>query len=61
MYNRLMENPEMEFVNINLTKDSSLLLHPFYWWILKKAMLFSGFKYPDKKSVMEENSSLIHE
>ncbi len=28
MYNRLMENPEMEFVDINLTKDSSLLLHP---------------------------------
>jgi hypothetical protein len=45
--------PEMEFLNINLTKDSSLLLHathsPFYGRILKKTKLFSGFKNPYKK------------
>jgi hypothetical protein len=33
----------MEFLDINLTKDSSLLLHaihsPFYWWILKTRVL----------------------
>ncbi len=42
----------MEFLaRINLTKDSSLLLHaihsPFYWWIFKN---FSGFKTPYKKN-----------
>ncbi len=40
--------PEMEFLDINLTKDSSLLLHaihsPFYWRILKKTLLFLVFK-----------------
>jgi hypothetical protein len=39
---------EMEFLNIYLIKDSSLLLHaipsPFYWRILKKSILLSGFK-----------------
>jgi hypothetical protein len=43
-------DPEMEFLDINLKKDSSLLLHaihsPFYWKILKKTMLYSGFKNP---------------
>jgi hypothetical protein len=45
---------EMEFLDISLTKDSSLLLHaihsPFYWRILKNTILFSGFKNPYKKS-----------
>ncbi len=45
--------PEMEFLDIYLTKDTSLLLHaihsPFYWRILKKPILFSGFKYIYKK------------
>jgi hypothetical protein len=45
--------PEMEFLDISLTKDSRLLLHaihsPFYWWILKKSILFSGFKTPRNK------------
>jgi hypothetical protein len=43
----------MEFLNINLTKDSSLLLHaidnPFNWRILKKTIPFSTFKNPYKK------------
>jgi hypothetical protein len=43
----------MEFLDVSLTKHSSLLLHaihsPFYWWILKKAILFLGFKNPCKK------------
>ncbi len=37
---------EMEFLNINLTKDSSLLLHAMhsacYWAEFKKTLLFSG-------------------
>ncbi len=40
----------MEYLDINLTKDSSLLLYaihsPFYWRILKKTILFSSFKNP---------------
>ncbi len=55
--------PEMEFLDINLTKDSSLLLHainsPFYWRILKKTILFSGLKNACKKSAKQENSSLF--
>ncbi len=43
---------EMRFMDIRLTKDSSLLLHdihsPFYWRILKKTILFSGFKHTYK-------------
>ncbi len=41
---------EMEFLDINLTKDSSVLLHaihsPFHWQIFRKTILFSGFKSP---------------
>jgi hypothetical protein len=55
--------PEMEFLDIILTKDSSLLLYdihsPFYRRILKKTILLSGFKNPDKKSAKQENSSLF--
>ncbi len=43
----------MKFLEINLTKDSSPLLHihsPFYWRILKKTILISGFKIIYKKS-----------
>ncbi len=36
----------MEFLGVNLRKVSSLLLSPFYWRILKKTILFSGFKNP---------------
>jgi hypothetical protein len=44
----------MEFLDINLTKDSNLLLNdaiysPFYWRILKKTILFSDAKIPYKK------------
>jgi hypothetical protein len=46
-------DPEMEFLEINLRKDSNLLLHaihsPIYWRILKKTMFFSGFKNPHRK------------
>jgi hypothetical protein len=42
----------MEFLDINWTKDSSILrpaIHSlFYWRILKKTILFSGFKNPYK-------------
>ncbi len=55
--------PEMEFLDISSTKDSSLLLHaihsPLYWRILKKTILFSGFKNYTKKSAKQENSSLF--
>jgi hypothetical protein len=54
---------EIEFLDISLTKDSSLLLHviqsAFYWRILKKIILFSGFKKPYKKSAKQENSCLL--
>jgi hypothetical protein len=49
----------MEFLDINLAKDSSLLLraihNPFYWRIFKKIILFSGLK----KSANKENLSLF--
>ncbi len=55
--------PEMEFLDINLTKDSSLWLHamhsPFYWRILKKPILYSGFNDPYKESTKQESSSLF--
>ncbi len=50
---------EMKFLDINLTKDSSLLFHaihsPIFWRILTLNILFSGFKNPDKKSAKQEN------
>jgi hypothetical protein len=39
-----MLGPEMEFLDIELAKDSSLLLHA----IPRKTILFSGFKNPYK-------------
>jgi hypothetical protein len=54
---------ELEILDINLTKESSPLLHAihstFYWWILKKTILFSDFINPSKKSAKQENSSLF--
>jgi hypothetical protein len=45
---------EMEFLDIILTKDWSLLLHaihnPFNWRTSKKGILYSGFKNPYKKN-----------
>jgi hypothetical protein len=38
----------MKFLDIRLTKDSSLLIHAiksaFYWRVLRKTILYSGFK-----------------
>ncbi len=52
------ENPEMEFLDINVTKDLNLLLHDFYSTfyrqILKKTKLFTGFQDPYKKSAKQE-------
>ncbi len=51
---KMLEDPETEFLDINLTKDSSLLLHafhsPFYWRVLKKTILYSGFNNSFKKN-----------
>ncbi len=45
------------------TKDESLLLHDihsaFYWRILKKTVLYSGFNNPYKKYAKQQNSSLF--
>jgi hypothetical protein len=53
-------SPEMKFLDINLTKDSSLLLQAihssFYWRILKKTILYFGFNTPYKKSAKQEYS-----
>ncbi len=47
------QRPEMEFLDISLTEDSSLLLHaihsPFYGRILKESILYSGFSNPYQK------------
>jgi hypothetical protein len=51
---------EMEFLDISLTKDSSFLL-PFYWRILIKTILFSGFKNPHKKIRRKRKLESIHE
>ncbi len=61
---RRVEGAVMEFLDISLTKDSSLLLHaihsPFYWRILRKTILYSGFKNPYKKNPRnKKNSSLF--
>jgi hypothetical protein len=54
---------ERECLDISVTKDSRLLLYavnsPFYWWILKKVILFTGFKNPHKKSAEQEYLSLF--
>jgi hypothetical protein len=54
----------MEFLDINLTKVSSLLLiaihSPFYWRILKKTIYSSVLlKILTKKSQKQENLSLF--
>ncbi len=55
----------MEFLDINLTKDSSHLLHaiysPFYRRILKKPILFSGLNNPYKKIREKEKLESVHE
>ncbi len=58
-------HPEMEFLDINWTKDSSLLLtaiqSPFYWRILKKTIFFPGFKNPYNKIPETWKHESIHE
>ncbi len=53
----------MEFMDIHLMKDSSILLHaihsPFYWRIVKKTILFFGFKNTYKKYAKQENANLF--
>ncbi len=57
-------SPDMEFLDINLTEDSSLLLHAihssFYLADLKKNILFSGFKNPYKKIRETRKLESIH-
>jgi hypothetical protein len=56
--------PELKFLD-KLTKDLSLLHHaihsPIYWGILKKTILFSGFKKPYKKFREIRELESIHE
>jgi hypothetical protein len=54
------------FLDINLTNDfPSILSHaihsPFYWRILKKSILFFGFKNPFKKIRETRKLKSIHE
>jgi hypothetical protein len=55
----------MEFLDMSLTKDSSLCSMLFtvpstvYWQILQKPILYSGFKLHTKKSAKQENPSLF--
>jgi hypothetical protein len=48
---------DMEFLDMNLTKDLSLLLSAIYslfdWRILQITILYSGFKTPYKKKILE--------
>ncbi len=54
--------PEMEFLDIHLTKDLSLLLHAIHshlcWRILKTTILYSGL-ITLTKSTKQENSNLF--
>jgi hypothetical protein len=56
-------NPEMEFLDINLTKVSSLLILAIHslstGGFLKRIRLYSGFKNTYKKSAKQENLSLF--
>jgi hypothetical protein len=57
--------PEMEFLDLKLTKDSSLLLPAinsrFYWRILKKTIFHSGFNNPYQKIPEIGKFESIHE
>jgi hypothetical protein len=58
-------NNVLTFLDVNKIKDSSLLLHaihsPFYWRILKKAILYSGFKNTYKTIREVRKLQPIHE
>jgi hypothetical protein len=53
----------MEFLDISSTKDTSLLFpaidNPYFWQMLQKTILYSGFKIHTKKSTKQENLSLF--
>jgi hypothetical protein len=55
----------MEFLDFNVTKDSSFLLYAswslFYWRVMKKTILFSGFKNSLKKICETSKLESIHE
>ncbi len=55
----------MEFLDISLTEDLTLLIHAipstFCWGILKKTILFSGFKNSYKKIRKTRKQESIHE
>jgi hypothetical protein len=54
--------PEMEFLDINITKNSSLSLHaihsPFCWW---KTIIYSGFNNSYKKILETRKLESTHE
>ncbi len=54
---QISDGTEMEFLDINLTKDSSLLLHaihsPSNWRVLKKTILESIHEQPFVKKKNE--------
>jgi hypothetical protein len=56
---------KFEFLDVNLSKDSSLLLHavhsPFYWRILRRTILYSGYKNTFKKSANKRKLEFVHE
>jgi len=58
-----MKDPEIDFLDIDLTKYSSLLLHAIRSLstsgFLKKTRLYSGFKIHTKKSAKQDNFSLL--
>jgi hypothetical protein len=55
--------PHLEFLDINLTKDSIFLINafhsPLYWRVLKKTILYFGFKNIYKISTKHENSNIF--
>jgi hypothetical protein len=55
----------MEFLDISLSKDSSILLHavhsPFYLRILQKTIFYSGFKNPHEEIRETRKLESIHE
>jgi hypothetical protein len=55
----------MEFLDMNLTKGSSCLLHtiqvPSGGGFLQKTMLFSGFKLHTQKKFALQGTSSLHE
>ncbi len=58
----LVQCAEMEFLVMNFTKDSSLLIHAvhslFYLRILQKIILYSGFK-PSYRKIRETKNSIL--